>query len=83
MSTSADLPKVVIIEPRSGWRVIDWRELVEYRDLFFFLVWRGIKVRYAQSALGIGWAVIQPVFSMIVFTVVFGHFAKMPSDGKP
>ena len=45
---------ITIIEPRSGWRLVDWRELIEYRDLFRFLVWRGIKVRYAQSAIGVG-----------------------------
>lgn len=62
---------------------IDWKELVEYRDLFYFLVWRSIKIRYAQSMLGIGWAVIQPFFSMIVFTIVFGSLAKVGSDGVP
>lgn len=72
-----------VIEPKSGWQLIDFKELVAYRDLFYFLVWRDIKVRYAQSVLGIGWAVIQPVFSMIVFTVVFGQLAKIPSDGVP
>jgi lipopolysaccharide transport system permease protein len=74
---------VTVIEPRSGWRFIDLRELWEYRDLFYFLVWRDIKVRYAQSILGIGWAIIQPVFSMIVFTIVFGKLAKISSDGVP
>ena len=72
-----------IIEPKSGWRLINLREICEYRDLFYFLVWRDIKVRYAQSILGIGWAVIQPVFSMIVFTIVFGKLAKISSDGVP
>ena len=72
-----------IIEPKSGWRLIDLREIYEYRDLFYFLVWRDIKVRYAQSVLGIGWAVIQPIFSMIVFTIVFGKLAKISSDGVP
>lgn len=75
--------ETIIIEPRSGWQLIDWRELWRYRDLFYFLVWRDIKTRYAQSILGIGWAVIQPVFSMIVFTVVFGRLAKVSSDGVP
>jgi lipopolysaccharide transport system permease protein len=73
----------LVIRPRSGWQLIDWRELREYRDLFSFLVWRGVKVRYAQSALGIGWAVIQPVLSMLVFTLVFGRLAKVRSDGIP
>jgi lipopolysaccharide transport system permease protein len=70
-----------IIKPRDGWQLIDWKELVAYRDLFLFLVWRDIRVRYAQSVLGIGWAVIQPVFSMIVFTIIFGRLANIDSDG--
>jgi lipopolysaccharide transport system permease protein len=77
-------PRVVrVIEPRSGWRPIELRELWEYRDLLYFLVWRDIKVRYAQSVLGISWAVIQPVFFMIVFSIVFGRLAKIDSDGVP
>ena len=72
-----------VIEPRSGWQLIDWRELRDYRDLFLFLTWRNIKVLYAQSAIGIGWAVIQPLFSMIIFTIVFGRLAKVSSDGAP
>ncbi len=72
-----------VIQPRSGWRFIDFHELYQYRDLFRFLVWRSIKTRYAQSVIGIGWAVIQPVFSMIVFTIVFGNLAKISSDGVP
>jgi lipopolysaccharide transport system permease protein len=62
---------------------VNWRELWQYRDLFLFLVWRDIKTRYAQSVLGIGWAIIQPVFSMIIFTIVFGNLAKVSSDGVP
>ena len=74
---------VTVIEPRSGWRLIDWKELGEYSDLFFFLTWRHIKVRYAQSAIGIGWAVVQQLFYMLVFTVVFGRLARIESDGAP
>lgn len=74
---------LTVLEPRRGRQLVDWRELWEYRDLFFFLVWRDVKVRYAQSALGIGWAVIQPVFSMIVYTIVFGRLANIDSDGVP
>ncbi len=74
---------LTVIEPRSGWQLVDWRELWHYRDLFFFLVWRDIKTRYAQSVLGVGWAIIQPVFSMVVFTIVFGRLAKISSDGVP
>ena len=72
-----------VIEPKSGWRAIDLGEIWEYRDLLYFLVWRDVKVRYAQSVLGIGWAVIQPVFYMVVFTVVFGRLVKVESDGAP
>ena len=80
---SSTAPELRVIQASSGWRLIDWRELWHYRDLFYFLVWRDVKVRYAQSVLGIGWAVIRPVFSMIVFTVVFGNLAKVASDGVP
>ncbi len=62
----------------------DWiREYIDYRELFFFLVWRDIKIRYKQTILGASWAVIQPFFTMIVFTLLFGKLAKMPSDGIP
>ncbi len=80
---SSDPRIEIIIEARSGWQLIDWKEFLEYRDLLRFLVWRSIKVQYAQSTLGIGWAIIQPVFSMIIFTIVFGHLASISSDGAP
>jgi lipopolysaccharide transport system permease protein len=73
----------VIIEPRKGWQVINWRELRDYRDLYYFLVWRDIKVLYAQTILGFAWALLRPFFSMIVFSVVFGRLAQVPSDGIP
>lgn len=73
----------IVIEPGKRLRFLNLAELRDYRDLFFFLVWRSIKVRYAQSALGVGWAVVQPVFSMLVFTIVFGKLAKIDSDGVP
>lgn len=76
-------PQLLVIEPKKGWRIIDFAELWAYRDLFFFLVWRDIKVLYKQTVLGFLWAVIRPVFSMIVFSVVFGRLAKVPSDGVP
>lgn len=72
-----------IIEPQEGWQLINVRELWQYKDLLRFLVWRDVKSRYAQSILGIGWALIQPVFNMIVFTVIFGNLAKIASDGVP
>jgi lipopolysaccharide transport system permease protein len=82
-SNSNNTKPSVRIGVETGWPLIDFHELWEYRDLFYFLVWRDIKVRYAQSILGIGWAIVQPVFSMIVFTVVFGKLAKISSDGVP
>lgn len=75
--------KTIIDADRGLRKLIDWNELWRYRDLFWFLVWRDIKTRYAQSILGIGWAVIQPVFSMVVFTVVFGNLAEVNSEGVP
>jgi lipopolysaccharide transport system permease protein len=81
-TASRTLPQT-IIRPQPGWRLIDWRELREYRDLFYFLVWRDIKVLYKQTVLGFAWAIIRPVFSMVVFSVVFGGLARVPSDGVP
>lgn len=72
-----------IIEPSRGMSFPDLKELWEYRELFYFLVWRDVKVRYAQTVLGAGWAILQPVLTMVVFTLVFGNFAKVPSDGVP
>jgi lipopolysaccharide transport system permease protein len=74
---------VVQIRPAPAWPTIDLGELWAYRSLFFFLVWRDIKSRYSQTVLGAGWAVLQPVLSMVVFTIIFGRFAKIPSDGLP
>ena len=59
------------------------KELWDYRELLYFLVWRDVKVRYKQTSIGVGWAVIQPLLTMIIFTLVFGRFAKIPSDGLP
>jgi lipopolysaccharide transport system permease protein len=74
---------VLVIEPSRGWVGLKLRELWAYRELVYFLVWRDVKVRYKQTALGAAWAVIQPLFSMVVFSVFFGKLAKMPSDGIP
>ena len=72
-----------IIEPKKGWIPIDLRELFLFRELLFFLAWRDIKLRYKQTALGASWAILQPLFTMVVFTIFFGKLAKMPSDGVP
>ena len=74
---------VTIIEPSRGWVPIRLRELWEFREVLYFLVWRDIKVRYRQTLLGAAWAIIQPLMTMVVFTVFFGRLAKMPSDGVP
>lgn len=74
---------LLVIEPSRGWVGLKLRELWEYRELVYFLVWRDVKVRYKQTVLGALWAIIQPLFSMLVFTIVFGRLAKMPSDGIP
>jgi lipopolysaccharide transport system permease protein len=71
------------IAPSKGWVSLKLGELWEYRELLYFLVWRDIKVRYKQTALGAAWAIIQPVFTMLVFSLFFGHLGKMPSDGIP
>ncbi len=74
---------VTIIKPRTGWQVINFRELKEYRDLFYFLVWRDIKVLYAQTILGFSWAILQPLIQILIFTIVFGKVAKVPTDDIP
>jgi len=71
------------IAPSRGWVPLKLRELWEYRELLYFLVWRDIKVRYKQTALGASWAIIQPFFTMVVFSLFFGHLGKIPSDGIP
>jgi lipopolysaccharide transport system permease protein len=76
-------PTTFRIEPSKGWAELRLDELYAYRELLMFFMWRDIKVRYKQTALGAAWAVLQPVFAMIVFTVFFGRLAKMPSDGIP
>jgi len=73
----------LVIKPKKGWQLVDFKELKEYRDLFYFLIARDIKVRYKQTVLGGLWAIIQPFFMMIVFTLFFGTLAKVPSDGIP
>jgi lipopolysaccharide transport system permease protein len=80
---SSGATDVLVIRPSRHWLNINFRELWAYRELLYFLVWRDIKVRYKQTALGAAWAVLQPVMTMVVFSVFFGRLAKMPSDGIP
>lgn len=72
-----------VIRPRKGLARIDFAELWRYRELFGFLTWRDILVRYKQTAIGVAWAVIRPLMTMVVFTVIFGRLAKLPSGGVP
>ena len=82
VQTEGEIPTVVI-RPSEGWIALKLHDLWTYRELLYFLVWRDIKVRYKQTALGAAWAIIQPLFSMVVFSLFFGKLAKMPSDGIP
>ena len=75
--------RILRIAPTSGWVALRLAELNEYRELLYFLVWRDIKVRYKQTALGAAWAVVQPLFTMLIFSLFFGRLAKVPSDGIP
>ena len=80
--TASDVPRL-IIRPSTGWTPLDLGGLWRCRGLLYFLVWRDVKVRYKQTLLGIVWAVLQPLLMMVVFTIIFGHFAKISSDGVP
>jgi len=80
---NSSINSVTIIEPKSGWQILDVKELWEYRDLFYFLVRRDIKVLYAQTILGFLWAILQPLIQIIIFTIVFGKVAKISTEGIP
>lgn len=74
---------VTVIQPSRGWSALNLRELWKYRELLYFLTWRDIKVRYKQTVLGAAWAILQPLLTMVVFSIFFGSLAKVPSDGVP
>ena len=82
-NTTGGSDRITAIKPKIGWQSIDFKELKEYRDLIFFLVWRDIKVLYAQTILGLSWAILQPLIQIVIFTVVFGKVAKVATDGIP
>ena len=73
----------IVIQPSRGYVRVGWGELWAARELFYFLAWRDLKTRYAQTAIGAGWALIQPLLSTLIFTLVFSYLAKVPSDGMP
>lgn len=81
-ASQEDLP-VTIITPPKKWVPVDLKELWAYRELLYIFTWRDVKLRYKQTALGATWAIIQPLFAMVIFTVIFGGFAKIPSEGVP
>ena len=81
-ANSARIPSIVI-QRSKGLFHLDLAAIWQYRELLYLLAWRDIKARYAQTIFGIGWAIVQPLFTVVIFTVIFGKFAKMPSDGLP
>jgi lipopolysaccharide transport system permease protein len=75
--------EIIYLRPSRGWTAVNLLDVWRYRELVYFLIWRDIKVRYKQTALGAAWAIIQPFFTMVVFTIFFGRLAGVPSDGVP
>jgi lipopolysaccharide transport system permease protein len=73
----------VVVQPSTSWLDLDLKAIWQYRELLYFLVWREVKVRYKQTVLGVAWAVLQPLMTMAIFTVIFGVFVNVPSDGLP
>jgi len=82
-SNPSKLTPLFVVEPPRGWVSLQLKTLWAYRELLYFLVWRDVKVRYKQTALGVVWAILQPVLMMVVFSIFFGKFAQIPSDGFP
>ena len=81
--TTSSEDSVTVIPPKSGWAMTGFQELKDYRDLFYFLVWRDIKALYAQTILGFMWAILQPLVQIVIFTIIFGKVAKLSTDGIP
>jgi lipopolysaccharide transport system permease protein len=73
----------VVLEPKKGLFQLELQAVWQYRELLYFLIWRDVKVRYKQTVIGAAWAILQPVMTMVLFTLIFGNFAKIPSDGLP
>jgi lipopolysaccharide transport system permease protein len=82
-SPAPDRPPPQLIEPVRGWVPLGLRELADFRELLYFLVWRDLKVRYKQTALGVTWSVLQPVVTALIFTLIFGRLVGVPSEGVP
>lgn len=80
---SSEHVSTTVIKPLKGWQSIDFKELKGYRDLFYFLIWRDIKILYAQTILGFSWAILAPLIQIAIFTIIFGKVAKLDTDGIP
>lgn len=76
-------PDTILLRPTSGWAALNLGDLWRYRELIFFLTWRDLKVRYKQTILGVAWAVIRPVITMVIYSLIFGGLAKLDSEGVP
>lgn len=72
-----------LIKPTKGWRFLNLRELWQYKELLYFLIWRDLRVRYKQTIIGVAWVVFQPLITMVIFTIIFGYIMKVPSSGFP
>jgi len=84
MSESAQsVAPITRIQPSRGWVGVNVGELWRHRELLYFLIWRDVKVRYKQTLLGAAWAILKPLFSMVIFTIIFGRLAEVPTDGAP
>ncbi len=83
MTLTQDSQPLTVIRPSTGWLRLDLGEIWRYRELLYFLVWRDVKVRYKQTLIGAGWAILKPFFSMVIFAVIFGRLAGIPTDGLP
>jgi len=83
MNVNPPQEEVIVLRPSRGWSALNLRDLWLYRELVYFLTWRDIKVRYKQTVLGAGWAILQPLVNMVVLSVIFGNFAKMDTEGIP
>lgn len=83
MTSRAPENHTILIKPLEGWEPLKLKDIWEYRELLYFLVWRDIKVSYARTNLGVGWAVLKPVLTMVAFTFIFGWLTQLPSDGVP
>jgi lipopolysaccharide transport system permease protein len=78
-----DPGRVTVIRPARGWPALGLRDLWDYRELAFLLAWRDVKIKYKQTAVGVIWAVLQPLLTVLIFSIVFGHFARLPTNGVP